>query len=405
MDILLFEDAQVAQLLPLTWTRPAFTLPIGGWTLLDLSRELGLPVFSHVRPFLQTLQQVDYGIEPIPATNHQGCLALNSRLLPTVELLVELQRAVSAAKPALVMAENEIAYAFLPRSLPVLPSLADVELASLVTSQGGQVQQVPATGRLLQWPHEVVAANQRMLVENLDYRLRSGRYHEIRDGVFVAAGVRFVEPVVTDCRLGPIVLDKDVEVNAFTQLTGPIYVGPHAQIQPHSCIVGPVAVGERVKLGGEVESSVVDSRSNKKHFGYLGHSYLGSWVNLGAGTVTGNLKHTYGEIRMRYADRTVATAMQFLGTIMADYSRTSINTGIYTGRSVGVCSLLFGTVSDHVGSFTNFGAPTGQLTEVSLDVAIRMQERMFARRGIVAQAGHRELLQHIFQQTQDDRPG
>lgn len=405
MNILLFEDAQVASLQPLTWTRPAFTLPIGGWNLLDLVRELGLPVFSQVRPFLQTLQQLDYGIEPLPATKSQECLAINSRLLPTVDLLIELRRVVAAATPTLVLAEKEIVYALLPRSFPVLSSLAAVELPSMIASQGGQVEQVSSTGRLLQWPHEVVAANQRILAENLSYRLRSGVYQEIRDGVFAASGVRIVEPVVTDSRSGPIVLDRDVEVNAFSQLTGPVYVGAHSQIQPHTYVVGPVTVGERVKLGGEVDSSVIDSRSNKKHFGYLGHSYLGSWVNLGAGTVTGNLKHTYGEIRMRYTGRTVATGMQFLGTLVADYSRTSINTGIFTGKSVGVCSLLFGTVSENVGSFTNYGAPTGQTKEVSLDVAIRMQERMFARRGIIAQACHRDLLRHLFLQTQGERQG
>ena len=58
------------------------------------------------------------------------------------------------------------------------------------------------------------------------------------------------------------------------------------------------AIGAECRVGGEVEATVMEPFSNKPHDGFLGHSHIGSWVNLAAGTITGNLKATYGPVRL-----------------------------------------------------------------------------------------------------------
>ena len=96
-------------------------------------------------------------------------------------------------------------------------------------------------------------------------------------------------------------------------------------------------------IGGEVSHTVFMSYSNKAHEGFVGHSYVGKWVNLGSGTTTSNLKNTYGEIRARIGDREVSTGRQFLGSVIGDHSKTGILTRLSTGAYVGFCSTLDGS--------------------------------------------------------------
>ena len=74
---------------------------------------------------------------------------------------------------------------------------------------------------------------------------------------------------------------------------------PH---RPRSTIVGGdvtgCSIGPVCKIRGEISSSIVLGYSNKGHEGFVGHSYLGRWVNLGAGTTTSNLKNTYGPVAL-----------------------------------------------------------------------------------------------------------
>jgi hypothetical protein len=83
--------------------------------------------------------------------------------------------------------------------------------------------------------------------------------------------------------------------------------------------------------------------SNKVHYGYLGDSYLGEWVNLGAGTTTSNLKNTYGPITMRIGPQQIATDRRFLGSMIGDHTKTAIGTRLMTGSYVGYCCLVAGS--------------------------------------------------------------
>ena len=152
-----------------------------------------------------------------------------------------------------------------------------------------------------------------------------------------------------------------------------------------------------------MEASTIEPYTNKQHHGFLGHSYIGSWVNLGAGTCNSDLKNTYGTVVMEYPDGRFQTNMQFLGCIIGDFAKTAINTSIFTGKLVGACSMLYGYVTRNVPSFVNYARAFGQITEVSLDVLISTQSRMFARRNILQQDAHVELLKDMYEQTKHER--
>jgi glucose-1-phosphate thymidylyltransferase len=164
-----------------------------------------------------------------------------------------------------------------------------------------------------------------------------------------------------------------------------------------------VSIGHTAKIGGEVEASVIESFTNKQHHGFLGHSYLGSWINLGAGTCNSDLKNTYGEVKMEYGSRKVPTGMQFVGCIMGDYSKSAINTGIFTGKTIGVCSMLYGFVTTNVPSFVNYARLFGQVTELPPDVMISSQRRMFARRKVTQRPLDMQLIRDMYALTRDER--
>jgi glucose-1-phosphate thymidylyltransferase len=171
----------------------------------------------------------------------------------------------------------------------------------------------------------------------------------------------------------------------------------------HAALKDGVALGHTVKIGGEVEASVIESFTNKQHHGFLGHSYLGSWINLGAGTCNSDLKNTYGKINIQYGEHKVASGMQFLGCIMGDYSKTAINTSIFTGKVIGVCSMLYGFATSNVPSFVNYARLFGQTAPLPADVMINTQARMFARRKVRQRDCDKQLILDMYERTADER--
>jgi len=192
-------------------------------------------------------------------------------------------------------------------------------------------------------------------------------------------------------------------VGPFSYLRGPIYLGRRAAILEHSSIKSHVSVGDHAKVGGEVAESIIESYSNKQHHGFLGHSYLGSWVNLGAGTSNSDLKNTYGTIRMDYPYGRVETGMQFLGCVIGDYAKSAINTTIFTGKLVGVCSMMYGAVATNVPSFVNYARSYGQVKEMPVEVAIKIQQRMFQRRHVAHGPADARLMREMFALTRAER--
>jgi glucose-1-phosphate thymidylyltransferase len=97
--------------------------------------------------------------------------------------------------------------------------------------------------------------------------------------------------------------------------------------------------------------------------------------------------------------------MQFLGCFIGDYSKTAINTSIFTGKWIGVCSALYGFVTGNVPSFTNYAKLFGQIATLPTSVMQSTQFRMFARRGVPQRACDIELLHALFDLTRQEREG
>jgi len=203
-----------------------------------------------------------------------------------------------------------------------------------------------------------------------------------------------VEPgVVFDVRHGAVVLEEGAEVRQGTRLEGPVYVGAATRVL--GGFIRQSVFGPECRVHGEIAASVFLGYANKSHDGFVGHSVVGHWVNLGAGTTTSNLKNTYGPVRLDVDGTRIETGRLNLGTLFGDHTKTSIGTMLATGTVVSAGANVFGapTPPKHVRPFA-WGC-TGQerLTEEGF---LRIAERVMARRNVELSPERRESLRRTF---------
>ncbi|HEU4697960.1 MAG TPA: putative sugar nucleotidyl transferase [Gemmatimonadales bacterium] len=212
---------------------------------------------------------------------------------------------------------------------------------------GGADAAREVAGLLLRGAFDLVTALERLLADDVAQLARDGGDPlpagsvVLGDAALVVARGALIEPgVVFDVRKGAIVLEANVEVRAGARLEGPLYAGRGTRL-----LGGPIAnavFGPRCNARGEISTSVFTGYCNKGHDGFVGHSVLGHWVNLGAGTTTSNLKNTYGEVRLDVGRERLATGRTNLGTLFGDHAKTAIGTMLATGTVVGAGANLFG---------------------------------------------------------------
>ncbi len=201
--------------------------------------------------------------------------------------------------------------------------------------------------------------------------------------VLVEAGASLGAFVVLDATAGPIVIRRGATIGAHSIISGPTFIGIDATVVGGS--IRGCAIGEAAKVRGELSASTVLGFSNKGHDGFVGHSYLGRWVNLGAGTTTSNLKNTYGNVALWTPEGIRDSGLQFLGTLFGDHAKTGIGLRLTTGCVVGAGANAVDTMPPKVLAPFAWGAqPPYALFEV--DKFVQVARRVMARRGVVSDA-------------------
>ena len=452
MLIYCFEDDRVAELAPITHARPAYAITCAGYRLIDWLDELcrqssGCKLVGEVRPHLRLIQKTDFKIEEAPSNlvestttdKAEDILLVNARLAPSLANFKRLQELVTAKRFSVVTAVGDdqdtepdddapttddasLLAAWIPASEVTLAIEKESRRPVEAINRDSKKSAGPAptyaylcrhaltaerTGssgwQIFHWPHDVVATHMVSMNDSMEHRISTGDYQQIQDGVFVGKNVEIGQYASIHTSGGAIVLEDDVKVGPFCFLEGPLYAGPKTRVIEHSAIKDGVSLGHTTKIGGEVEASVVEPYTNKQHHGFLGHSYLGSWINLGAGTCNSDLKNTYGKINIEYGDEKIATGMQFLGCIMGDYTKSAINTGIFTGKVIGVCSMMYGFVTGNVPSYVNYARLFGQTSLLPPEVMVNTQARMFARRKVKQRQIDIDLIHAMYHLTESER--
>jgi UDP-N-acetylglucosamine diphosphorylase/glucosamine-1-phosphate N-acetyltransferase len=209
--------------------------------------------------------------------------------------------------------------------------------------------------------------------------------------------------VTLDVRDGPIYIGDDTKIHAGSRITGPTYIGDKVIIPTglirEGCTIGPVC-----RIGGELEETIIQGYTNKYHLGFIGHAYIGEWVNMGAATTNSDLKNTYGTVQVATNGRNVDTGSTKVGCFIADHAKTSIGTQIYTGKKIGVASQAHGFITKDIPSFTIWPQSLGaKPVELYLKSAIETQKRAMSRRNVQQTKEDAELLKKLFELTANER--
>lgn len=243
---------------------------------------------------------------------------------------------------------------------------------------------------------ETMAANPVLLAYDAEDFAGAGAFTGVDPAVLlgddlrVGEGVAIGPFVVLDAREGPIVLDRDSRVEPHALLRGPLYVGKESVVLGGEVGRG-TSIGLRCKVRGEIEQSILQAFCNKAHDGFVGHSFLGEWVNLGAGTVTSDLKNTYGSVRVGGVEGRTDTGLLKVGAFIGDHVKTGIGTRLTCGSRIGTGSHIFGTAVAPAW-LPDFTWHDGAAHEtVRIEAFVAAAETAMRRRGHSPTTGEREI--------------
>jgi UDP-N-acetylglucosamine diphosphorylase / glucose-1-phosphate thymidylyltransferase / UDP-N-acetylgalactosamine diphosphorylase / glucosamine-1-phosphate N-acetyltransferase / galactosamine-1-phosphate N-acetyltransferase len=213
--------------------------------------------------------------------------------------------------------------------------------------------------------------------------------------VFAEDGATVEPQVYFDTTAGPVLVRRGATVQAFTRIAGPCVVGQESLVGGDK--ISGSSIGDTCKVHGEMSATILLGHSNKGHDGFVGHSYFGRWVNLGAGTITSNLKNTYGTVQLWTPAGERETGLQFLGTFFGDHAKTGIGTSLTTGTVIGAGANIYGAAMPPkaVAPFAwGAGAP---YSTYRLDKFIEVARRAMSRRHVDLSSRQIQMLTAAFE--------
>ncbi len=361
--IAFFEDAAADQFRPLTWLRPVFELRCGHFTV----RERLLAAFPQaewgvsIRPYLAEAYAEEH---PAAHVNHEAWLASGPTLLVNGRWLGDPKYLDSVTSREVVVCDGAVAAIRVDaEEAAVLSSVPDwtTAIARLANTR----EAVTRPGRLLKYPWDLIEANPAQLAADFRARRRGPTKANLNsqvavqgldEDVYIDPSAQIDPFVVIDARSGPIWIDAGARLQPFTRLEGPCYVGSASQLFRANVREG-TTIGPGCRVGGEVEESILHAHANKYHDGFLGHSYVCPWVNLGALSTNSDLKNDYSTVRVPLWGESIDSGSTKVGCFIGDHSKTAICSLFNTGSSVGVMTMVLPSgelLPKHVPSFSRY---------------------------------------------------
>lgn len=305
-QVIIFEDEGYKNFLPLTWTRPVYALRCGINTLAE-------KIIRHY-PKAETLYSGRYYLPGKKLMKFEKGLFINGRLLAP------------------------------SRMAKIIPLKGPDE----VFVGGGEVVAVRAVTRNFEEARKKgrVTKLKCVTLKTLWGLLKNNAHEILEDKKYLSFSLkRKVHKSVIFYNPTSVIIDRGAEIEANAVIdarSGPIYIGKGSIIRPFTYLRGPLTIGPMCRIGGEVSASIFHGYGNKQHYGFIGDSYIGEWVNLGAGTTNSNLKNNYGTVKVIIEGKKVDSREQFVGCFIGDHTKTGIGTLINTGATIGVAANIFG---------------------------------------------------------------
>jgi UDP-N-acetylglucosamine diphosphorylase / glucose-1-phosphate thymidylyltransferase / UDP-N-acetylgalactosamine diphosphorylase / glucosamine-1-phosphate N-acetyltransferase / galactosamine-1-phosphate N-acetyltransferase len=403
--LVLYDDARARRFEPFVLTRPVSELRAGTtvirqrWEHAFLLNAAGTIAASHLADFEE--------LDAPPAasgTLAAGTLVANSRCVPALGMLDEGNRADAGA--GVWRCNGRVAAVRLTDAVEAT-EFADGALSlDTVASHGTSVD---IDGWWLEEVWDLIRLLTPQLTDDigrlhrgsLDFSAPSSDVPVLgRHPVLIESGATVDPYVVFDASDGPVLVESGARLHSFTRVCGPCYIGRGTSVLGDK--IANCSIGEACRIRGEISSSIVLGHTNKSHDGFVGHSYLGRWVNLGAGTITSNLKNTYGTVGLWTTDGIRDTGLQFLGSLIGDHAKTGIGVRLTTGTVVGAGANVYGS-SMPPKYVPPFAWGDGEPYDIyAFDKFVTVAERAMARRQVPLGARTRRQLAAAYARRASD---
>ncbi len=409
MNLYLYEDSKYKNFLPVTSTRPVYSIRAGIRTTVDKVKDyfehenFGLASRNNIAPLVAS-DFSDITVNIIKRGDGD-VLFLNGRIKDFGDIKEQLPLVEKST--IFISDDDEIVAVYLLSS--VIKNIPEIctpdEYLKLVSSADQSITTKSCSSTLFQYCWDIVAAVSDSIKNDFDILssdLLPSTNIKVADNVnfindndiFLGDGVKINPMVLLDASMGPIYIDDQVTIESMVSIYGPCYIGIGATVMAGKIVHS--SIGKFSKVGGEIENSILQSYVNKAHQGYIGHSLVGSWVNFGAMTTNSDLKNNYSEVRLTLNGENVNSQMIKVGSFIGDHCKFGIGTLLNTGINIGVGCNIFGgglTTDKEIPPFS--WGNSGNYTDYEIEKAIATARMVCGRRSVELSQAEIELLESI----------
>jgi UDP-N-acetylglucosamine diphosphorylase/glucosamine-1-phosphate N-acetyltransferase len=348
VKVCIFEDRSFENFYPLTLTRPIFDLKCGHTTLLEkIIRKFKDESFAlFMRDYLAPSFKNKVKDIPLNDLNslktNEPLLLINGRWLAKEGEFKEIK------EEEIGICKGELLYAYVKENREGIRGNFEDFLKS-IQAKIQKKKEVKAT--LISYPWDLIRENGEAIREDFKFIDKSSSKEFPRESVikgdptqvYIAEGAEIHPFVVLDVTGGPIIIKEGAIIFPFARLEGPACIDKDTQIMSGTKIREGTSIGPLCRVGGEVEESIIHGYTNKFHDGFLGHAYVGEWVNIGAMTTNSDIKNDYSAVSVYLKGELRNTGEIKVGSFIGDHAKTSIGTLFNTGSVIGVMCNVVGT--------------------------------------------------------------
>jgi len=399
LNLIIFEDHYADGFYPITVSHPVFDLFYGCFNVVERYNRYFAPdsIFLICRDYLADTARLKFKLPVNEIVNiKDNCLFINAALKPDNRIFDEL----FTANDNTAFFDGDVLVGA-KLSSDIANNISITELAEKAIAFSQDITRVDISAPCFKYLWDIIDYNSQAIEDDLkmmpDFATNaiSPYSHMYGENVFLHPTAIVPDGVYIDASEGPVIVDENAVIEPRSLIQGPAYIGKGSKVLGgiirEGCSLGPVC-----KIGGELEESIILGYSNKAHEGFIGHAYIGEWVNLGALTTNSDLKNNYSEITVELQGANIPTRSIKVGCFIGDHTKTGIGTLLNTGIVIGFCCNIYGGdlfTEKEIDHF-RWGVP-GNLAKYKLDKAIDNAGKVMSRRGIEFTRVYKELFEVI----------
>ncbi len=402
MNIIIFEDSR--SLYPLTLLKPSFEIFHGAYSILSFfeqtssdNEKFKIFVTSLRKEILDELrsrigsQKIWNGSISNDAIIINGRAVLNETL---IKLLDNIINNPPSGNKLFFGENNSLVIGYINKDLS---NILNDAINGAIIKDSVKIHDL----RTFDNPWDYIILNKSLLKQHFTF-LKNKLHDTEYKNVYAMGSVEIEPSVIFDVRNGPIIIGDKCYIQGPSRIEGPTFISNNVTITAHANIRG-VSINSNSVVGGEVTNSIIAMNTNSRHQSYIGDSYIGEYVNVGALTVFSNVKNTMGYINVDFYERKISSGLTKLGSFIGDHVKISVGSTIYGGKVIGVSTHIYTRVNKSLPSFVIWLGDKDTAYELEINSAIESAKRFMKSKGKSMSIEYERLMYSVFEKTKDER--